>query len=579
MKKIMGGAIAAMAAWATFIGAAPASADALLDNANGYTLDEDGNLVRFTGLTFDVDTGRITRLLRRGDDRPREVDFRHDARGRTVIPGLIDAHGHFMMLGFNAIQLDLSDTQSLAEAQQRLADYAAANPTLRWIIGRGWNQETWGLGRFPTAADIDPIVSDRPVWLIRVDGHAAVGNQAAVRAAGITAETEDPEGGRIDRDANGQPTGLFIDTAMFIVDRARPEPEPPVSDMALREAQEILLGNGITTMHDMGTQADAWNILRRAGDRDNLRVRVIAYANRLDTLLDIAGDGMTPWLYDGHLRMVGLKLYADGALGSRGAHLLQPYSDAPGETGLVINDGVYIRNRLSRLAIDGFQGAIHAIGDAANRESLSAIEEVAERYDDDRRWRIEHAQIVNPADLARFGQHGIIASMQPVHQTSDRLMAEARLGPNRLQGAYAWNSMLRAGSTLAFGSDFPVESSNPFPGLAVAVTRQDEDGEPAGGWQAHERVTLLQALAGFTTGAAYAGFAEDQVGRLAEGLYADFIILDRDIFTATPEQIRDTQVLESWVGGDRTWVRGAADAPPMDAPVGPMITDEDEVGR
>ncbi|MEO1167558.1 MAG: amidohydrolase [Pseudomonadota bacterium] len=571
------GALASLALAAALL-PAPAQADALIDNANGYTLDEQGDLVRFTGLLFDPETGRVTQLLRRNDDRPRELDFRHDARGQTVIPGLIDAHGHLMGLGYNAIQLDLSDTTSLEEAMSRLAQYSAENPTLRWLVGGGWNQERWGLGRFPTAADLDAAVSDRPVWLVRVDGHAGVANSAAMAQANVTESAQSPAGGRIERDGR-EPNGVFIDAAMALVEQAIPTPQPPVRDMALREAQELLLSYGVTTMHDMGTSADDWGVIRRAGDRGLLQIRVISYANALDTLLDIAGDAKTPWLYDGRLRMVGLKIYGDGALGSRGALLNAPYADAPGETGLALIDGIALRNRLSRLSLDRFQAAIHAIGDGANREALGAIEELASRYTDDRRWRIEHAQVVDPADLPRFGRHGIIASMQPVHQTSDRLMAEARLGPNRLTGTYAWNSMLRVGSRLAFGSDFPVESPNPFPGLAVAISRRDASGQPPGGWQAHERVSLQQAFAAFTTDAAFAGFAEDQVGRLGEGLYADFLILDRDIFDATPEEIRATQVAETWVGGERTWVRGAADAPPMDAPVGPMISEDDEVGR
>ena len=569
---------ACVTAFAALLLPTPAQADALVDNANGYTLDEDGNLIRFTGFTFNVETGRITQLLRRNDDRPREVDFRHDAQGMTVIPGLIDAHGHMMGLGYSAIQLDLSDTTSHEEAMARLAQYSAENPTLRWVIGGGWNQESWGLGRFPTAADLDAAVPDRPVWLTRVDGHAGVANSVAMEAAGIGTDAQSPAGGRIEREG-GRPNGVFVDAAMALVENAIPTPQPPVRDMALREAQDLLLSYGVTTMHDMGTSPNDWGVLRRAGDRGLLRVRVISYANALDTLLDIAGDAQTPWLYNGRLRMVGLKIYGDGALGSRGALLNAPYADAPGETGLALIDGIALRNRLSRLSLDRFQAAIHAIGDGANREALGAIEELATRYTDDRRWRIEHAQIVDPADLARFGQHGIIASMQPVHQTSDRLMAEARLGPNRLTGAYAWNSMLRNGSRLAFGSDFPVENPNPFPGLAVAISRQDAAGQPAGGWQAHERVSLQQAFAAFTTDAAFAGFAEDQVGRIGEGLYADFLILDRDIFAASPEEIRETQVAETWVGGERTWVRALVDAPPMDAPVGPMISDDEDIGR
>ncbi len=557
----------------------PASADALLDNANGYTLDEDGDLVRFTGLLFDPETGRITRLLSRRDDRPREVDFRHDAQGRTVLPGLIDAHGHVMGLGYNAISLDLSQTDSLEEAMAMLAEYDRNTPNPRWIVGRGWNQERWGLGRFPTAADLDAIVPDRPVWLVRVDGHAGVANSQALRETGVTAETEAPSGGRIERTGNA-PNGVFVDAAQALIENTIPPLQPPVRDIALAEAQELLLGYGVTSTHDMGTSSEDWSVIRRAGDHDQLRVRITSYASSLDTLLDIAGDEATPYLYDGRLRMVGLKIYTDGALGSRGAVLNAPYADDPGNRGLALIDDVGLRNTLSRLALDRFQPAIHAIGDGANRQVLGAIEEIADRYSDDRRWRIEHAQIVDPSDLPRFARHGIIASMQPVHQTSDRTMAEVRLGPERLQGAYAWNSMLHNGVPLAFGSDYPVESPNPFPGLAAAISRQDANGEPAGGWQAHERIMLQQAFAAFTTGAAHAAFAEENVGRLGEGLYADFIIVDRDIFDSTPQEIRETQVLESWVGGERTWVRSARrnrNAPPMNAPVGPMITGDEEV--
>jgi len=569
-----GGIAVVFAAFAALLLPAPALADALIDNANGYTLDEDGDLVRFTGLLFDPATGRVTRLLTRRDDRPRQVDFRHDARGRTMLPGMIDAHGHLMGLGYNAIQLDLADTNSLEEVMALLARYNAETPTPRWIVGRGWNHERWGLGRFPTAADLDAVVADRPVWLVRVDGHAGVANSAALREAGITAATEAPSGGRIERNGR-EPSGLFVDAAMGLVADRIPPLQPPVRDIALREAQEELLGYGVTTMHDMGTSSEDWQVIRRAGDRGALRMRVVSYAGRLGTLLDIAGDQPTPWLYNGRLRMVGLKIYADGALGSRGAVLNAPYSDAPGERGLPLIDDVGLRNTLSRLSLDHFQAAIHAIGDGANRQVLDAVDELADRYDDDRRWRIEHAQIVDPADLPRFGQHGIIASMQPVHQTSDRLMAEVRLGPDRLQGAYAWNSMLRNGARLAFGTDFPVENPNPFPGLAAAISRQDANGRPPGGWQGQERISLSQAFAAYTTGGAYAAFSEDRLGRLGEGMLADFIIVDRDIFDSTPERIGETQVLESWVGGERTWVRGAANAPPMDAPVGPMVGEDE----
>lgn len=531
----------------------PALADGLVDNVNGYTLDAKGEVDRFTGILIDAQ-GRVAKLLARRDKRPEKLDFRLDAGGRTLLPGMIDAHGHVMRLGFQALQLDLSGTRSLAEAQAKLRQWAADHPSQRWIVGRGWNQELWGLGRFPTAADIDAAVADRPVWLERVDGHAGLANSAALGLAKIDAKTAAPPGGRIEQ-ISGKPSGLFVDAAMDLVRRLTPVPQPRERDVALLKAQEMLLRSGITAVADMGTTADDWQVMRRAGDAGKLRVRIISYSDGIDPLVAIAGGGPTPWLYDGRLRMIGVKLYADGALGSRGAWLNADYGDVPGQRGFQLLDDAKLRNLMSRAAMDGFQVAIHAIGDAANAQVLAAIEEVADTYKGDRRWRIEHAQIVDPADLARFGKNGIVASMQPVHQTSDRLMAEARLGSSRLGGAYAWRAMLDAGSRLAFGSDFPVERPDPFAGLAAAVSREDEAGQPAGGWYPGQKLTLAEALAAYTSGAAYAGFAEDRLGTLQPGRFADFILIDRDIFAVTPAEIRGAKVIETWIGGRRTWVR------------------------
>ncbi|HWH18089.1 MAG TPA: amidohydrolase family protein [Allosphingosinicella sp.] len=548
-----------LAALAALLLAPAALADVHVDNVNGYTLSHDGRLIRFSGLVVD-DAGKVKQLLQRGEKLSQRTQYRIDGRGRTLIPGLFDAHGHVMGLGFNAIQLDLSDTNSLQEAQAKIAAYAAANPSPRWIVGRGWNQERWGLGRFPTAADIDAVVPDRPVWLERIDGHAGWANSAAIKEAGITPQTAAPQGGKIER-AGGRLTGVFVDAAMDLVQKAVPAPLPRSRDQALARAQEIMLSHGLTAVADMGTSAEDWAVMRRAGDAGQLHLRILSYASGIDNLLAVAGTGPTPWLYDNRLRMIGVKLYSDGALGSRGAWLKQPYRDAPGERGLSFQNETALRNLMSRAAMDNFQVAVHAIGDAANAQLLDAIEELAATYKGDRRWRIEHAQIVDPADLPRFARHGIIASMQPVHQTSDWRMAEARMGIERLGGAYAWQSMLQNRVPLAFGSDFPVESPNPFHGLAVAISRVDAQGQPPGGWLPQQRVTLNEALSGFTRLAAYAAFAEDRLGTLERGKMADFIFIDRDIFAgATPEQIRDTQVLETYVAGRKVWERGRSGA-------------------
>ncbi len=546
----------------------PAFASGVIDNVNGMAVDPNGKIVHFRALLID-DDGKVEKLLpdryqepeykpkkpKKGQpwpERPKGLSFRMDAGGKTLIPGLIDAHGHVMGLGLALITLDLSDTKSLAEAQAKIRAYAQDGAGRKWIIGTGWNQEQWGLGRFPTAADLDAAVSDIPVWLERVDGHAGWANSAAIRAAGVTAATKAPVGGRIEM-AAGKPAGVFVDKAMDLIAKVVPAPAPKDRDIAFEKAQRALLATGITGIADMGTSIEDWQAFRRSADRGALRVRIMAYAAGIGNMTLIAGPEPTPWLYDDRLRLGGIKLVLDGALGSRGAWLKADYADAPGQRGLPMIPDTQLRNIMSRAAMDNLQIATHAIGDAANSEILDAIQELSETYKGDRRWRIEHAQIIDPADLSGFGQNGVIASMQPVHQTSDRSMAEARLGPDRLDGAYAWNSILQLGGRLAFGSDAPVESPDPFAGLAAATTRMDANGEPFGGWRPEERVNREQALAGFTSAAAYAGFAEGRFGRLLPGERADFVLIDRDPLLASPAELRATKVLETWVGGRKVY--------------------------
>ena len=545
----------------------PALADAIVDNVRGITLDAEGQVVRFRAIVLK--DGKVVRLVktdekepdppkakRRKGDPPQQprYEWRADLGGRVLLPGFVDAHGHVLELGFRQLELDLSGTRSLAEAQARIRAYAAANPDRKWIVGGGWNQESWGLGRFPTATELDAAVADRPVYLARADGHASWANSAAMREAGVTAKTLSPVGGRIEK-AGAQPSGVFVDAGQALVGRVVPQPLPKERDTAFIKAQEQLLSHGITATADMGTSIDDWLTYRRVGDRGALRVRLMSYGSGIDDTVRIGGAGPTRWLYNDRLRLVGVKLYGDGALGSRGAWLKAPYADAPGQRGLGFLTDTSLRNLMVRASMDGYQVAVHAIGDAANAQVLGAIEEIADTYGGDRRWRIEHAQVVDPRDLPRFGRNGIVASMQPVHATSDRTMAEARLGPARLTGAYAWASMLRNGAKLAFGSDYPVESPDPFAGWAAAYTRQGADGQPAGGWRPEEAVTKEQAWAAFTQGGAYAGFAEDKFGRLAPGQHADFIVVDRDPTIASSEQLRQTRVEETWVNGEKVWTR------------------------
>jgi len=532
--------------------AAPAWADTLVDNVDGVTIDADGKVKRFNALVFDED-GKITAVLTRSDKRP-QVDYRLDGEGKVMLPGMIDAHVHVMDIGFGALTLDLSDTTSLEGALAKIKAFADANPGRPWIIGRGWNQEKWGLGRFPTAAELDTVVADRPVWLERADNHANWGNTLAITTAGVTAKTPDPAGGKIIRDAKGAPAGVFVDYAVQLVGKVVPAPRPEDRDLAFVAAQDALLARGVTAVADMGTEMADWTTFRRAGDQGRLQIRIMSYADSFETLETVAGPEPTVWLYNDKLRMGGIKLYLDGALGSRGASLKEPYHDDPGAKGLPLLTPAQLRNLMSRAAMDNFQTAVHAIGDAANAEVLAAVEELSESYTGDRRWRIEHAQIIDPADLARMGQHGVIASMQPLHQTSDRLMAEARLGPDRLDGAYPWRSVIKVGGRLAFGSDAPVEPADPWAGMAAAISRTDASGQPFGGWFPEETVSRETALAGYTSDAAFAGFAEGRFGRLIPGERADFLLVDRDPLFASPEALRETKILQVWVGGIR--VRG-----------------------
>ncbi|APE27049.1 amidohydrolase [Aurantiacibacter gangjinensis] len=532
---------------------APALADTHIDNIDGISIDRDGTVDRFTGMVVDED-GRISELLDFGDRPTRDIDYYVDGEGGVVVPGFVDGHLHVMGIGLGTLVLDLSTTRSLNEALSRIEAYAAAYPDRPWIIGRGWNQEVWGMDRFPTAAELDAVVPDRPVWLERVDGHAGWGNTLALRAGNVTAQSTDPTGGRIERlPGSRAPAGVLVDAAMPMVAGQIPPPLPEDRDLALHNAQQLLLSHGITAVADMGSTIEDWMTFRRAGDAGRLQMRIMSYADSVDTMLLIGGPAPTQWLYEDRLRLNGVKLYLDGALGSRGALLNEDYEDDHGNRGLPLLSGTQLRNLISRAALDNFQVAVHAIGDAANRDALSAIEQLSEDYTGDRRWRIEHAQIVDPADLPRFGQSGIIASMQPVHQTSDMFMAEARLGSDRLGGAYAWRSILDAGGSLAFGTDAPVEPVSALAGLAVSISRENADGVPEGGWRPQEVITREQALAAYTAGAAYAGFAEGRFGRLAEGERADFVMLSADPLVSDAQAIRNIQVLQTWIAGRRVY--------------------------
>jgi predicted amidohydrolase YtcJ len=536
--------------------ATSASADTLVSNVNGIQVGTDGKLQHFGALTIG-DDGKVRQVIAHPElVRLAGITSTIDGGGRTLLPGLIDAHGHVVDLGTAAMTVQLTGTSSIADLQQRLRDYASANPGSVWISGFGWNQELWPDKRYPTAADLDAAVPDRPVVLERVDGHALVVNTSALKAAGVTAATADPSGGKIERDANGNPTGLFIDSARALIERAIPPRTAADEDEALAKAQEQMLSVGVTAAGAMSTTADNWAAFQRAGAAGRLQVRIMSYMSAPDQVA--TNQAPTPWLDGDHLRLVGVKVFADGALGSRGAWLKAPYSDKPDTRGLQFHSDAELLAVMDKAASRGFQIATHAIGDAAIAQVIGAYEQLSKKYGRDRRWRIEHLQIADPVDISRLAPAGIIASMQPTHETSDRLMAEKRLGPNRLAGAYAWQSVLKSGARPAFGTDFPVESPNPFPGLAAAISRQGMDGQPPGGWIPSERLTFAEALDAYTRGAAYAGFAEDKIGALEPGKWADFILIDRDPTKVDAQALARTQVIETWVAGKKMWARTTA---------------------
>ena len=545
-----------IAAFAALL-ASPAWPNTLIDNVNGIQVGPDGKLQHFSALLIG-DDGKVLRTVDKLDNIRLNVQQRVHGGGKTLLPGLIDAHVHLTQLGLTTTQIALNDTRSLEDLKTQLRNFAAGHPNPHWITGRGWNEEAWTEKRTPTAADLDAVVPDRPVWLYRVDGHGAVANSAALREAGITRNTPDPDGGRILRDQTGNPTGFLIDKARELVESRIPPMSDADQDSTMLAAQSILLADGITSVGNMRTSAEDWNSLKRLGTAARLNIRVVAYAHGLDTVDRIGASKPTQWEFGDHLRLAGVKFYADGALGSRGAWLKRPYADAPETEGLSLQPDADLERDAGKAAGVGFQIAIHAIGDAANAQAIRTFEKLERSYPGDRRWRIEHFQIVDPADIPRLAPAGIIASMQPVHQVSDRTMAEKRLGTGRLAGAYAWQSVLRSGAKLAFGSDVPFDTPNPFVGLAAAVSRQDMEGQPPGGWIPSERLTFEQALSAYTRGAAYAGFAEDRIGSLDPGKWADFVLVDRDPTKVDPRALARTQVLETWVAGKKVWARTSA---------------------
>jgi hypothetical protein len=547
----------------------PQEASMLLVNGVVYTVNEKQPMAQ----AIAIRGGRIVGV---GTNDEMRAKFRTtnivDLKGRAVYPGFIDSHAHMESLGAALMNLSLAGTTSVQEIQKRVKE-RLVTASAGWVRGRGWDQNKWEIKSFPTHEMLDSIAKDTPVYLTRVDGHAVWVNKKVLEIAGITKATPDPDGGKIIRDNAGNPTGVFIDNAITMLNAVLPEPSEHERTEAIEKAVEECIKVGLTEVHDMGVDLAGMEIYKKLIQAGKFPFRVYAAigaernagqsnfpAGLGETWDYYAKNGPEIGAFDGRLTVRALKLYADGALGSRGAALIEPYSDDPTNRGLTLTSAEELKSAAAQALEHGFQLCIHAIGDRANHIVLNVYEESFKSNpikSNNARFRIEHAQVIDQKDIPRFHQLGVLPMMQPTHCTSDMYWAEDRLGPTRINGAYAWRSLLDEGCIIPGGSDFPVESPNPLWGFYAAITRQDHAGWPEGGWHSEQRMSRKEALQAYTIWAAFASFEEKTKGSLEPGKVADLVVLSDDIMKAEPRKILDTAVELTMIAGETVYSAGA----------------------
>ena len=530
-------------------------ADLVVTNGRIYTADAarpvvDAMAIRGGRVVFVGDragakalTGAATQVL--------------DLDGQTVIPGMTDAHAHVLGLGQSLRNVDLVGTTSYDAVIARVVERAMQTPKGEWIIGRGWDQNDWGDTRWPSHEALSRAVPDHPVYLERVDGHAAVVNALAMQRAGLTRATKDPSGGQIIRDARGEPIGVLVDNAQSLVERSIPAATRAQVKGMIAAAITEMHRWGLTGVHDAGASAQTLELYEELGREGALDMRLYAMiSDHAPTLEAWFRRGPQSGLFDGRLWVRSIKLYQDGALGSRGAALLEPYSDDASTSGLLVSAPAHIREVADRALVAGFQVNTHAIGDRGNRLVLYAYQAaLAARPTADHRFRVEHAQILHSDDIPRFAALGVIPSMQASHQTSDMYWAGNRLGETRLRGAYAWRSLLETGTIIPNGSDFPVEYVDPLISFKASVSRQDAKGWPVGGWFPEQRMTREEALKSMTIWPAYAAFQERELGSLTPGKHADFVVLDQDLLRIPDAMLSQVRVRSTWFAGRKVYER------------------------